>query len=132
MGRVWIDWFESVDKGMGWRDLGWSSGFCLRKYNTESKIGSSTEMEKEKRFLVYRAPSVIKKQRGKQVKEMQTTDLWISKQLNPNPIFHNTGQIYKYLDVRYNLWERTSISRDSVLFIPHYILKLHDLFCNYS
>lgn len=51
MGRVWRDWFESVDKGMGWRDLGWSSGFCLRKYNTEWKVGSSTKMEKEKKIF---------------------------------------------------------------------------------
>ena len=51
MGRVWRDWFESVDKGMEWRDLGWSSSFCLRKYNTEWKVGSSTEMEKEKKIL---------------------------------------------------------------------------------
>lgn len=51
MGRVWRDWFESVDKRMEWRDLGWSSGFCLRKYDTEWKVGSSTETEKEKKIL---------------------------------------------------------------------------------
>lgn len=27
------DWFGSEDKEMGWKDLGWSSGFCLKKYN---------------------------------------------------------------------------------------------------
>lgn len=67
---LWKDWFELEDKEMGWRDLGQSSGFCLRKYNTEWKVGNSTEMEKEKRFLLYKALSVIQKQRGKLVKEI--------------------------------------------------------------
>ena len=31
------DWFVSEDKEMGWKDLGWSSGFCLRKYNRAFK-----------------------------------------------------------------------------------------------
>lgn len=55
---------------MEWGNLGWSSGFCLRKYNREWKDSNSAEMENEKSFLLYRALPIIEKQSDKQVKDI--------------------------------------------------------------
>lgn len=46
------DGFGFEDKETGWRDLGWSSGFCLEKYNRDWKVITSTEIEKEKTLTV--------------------------------------------------------------------------------
>lgn len=47
-GEILRDWFGLEDKVMGWRNLRWSSGFCLGKYNRDWKVINIAEIEKEK------------------------------------------------------------------------------------